>query len=197
MPRDIIKNRQVVKDHWIHLSDGESATTTKFIVSLTRWKEEGRDLLAKGHNVGVRLEATDDARELADDVPELELIALNFEKFTDGRSYSHARILREHLGYRGELRAVGDVLRDQLFIMARCGINAFEMRSDQNPEESLRAFETFSVRYQAAADQRYPAFRRTPEARHSSADLTSRAPRPAASPQAVKDARKSVLYPPL
>ena len=80
------------------------------------------------------------------------IIALDFPTFKDGRSYSHARLLRERYKYEGELRAIGDVLQDQLFFMKRCGIDSFKVRDDKNIEEALKSFKDFSVRYQAAAD---------------------------------------------
>ncbi|MGB5063692.1 MAG: DUF934 domain-containing protein, partial [Candidatus Competibacter sp.] len=80
-------------------------------------------------------------------------------KFSDGRAYSQARLLRERHGYRGEIRAVGDVLRDQLFFMARCGFDAFEPRADRSLEDALAAFGDFSASYQPAADQPLPLYR--------------------------------------
>ena len=79
---------------------------------------------------------------------------------TDGRGYSTARLLRERYGYQGEIRAIGDVLQDQLFLMARCGFDAFALRADKSIEKALAAFETFKAPYQAAVDQPQPLFRR-------------------------------------
>jgi uncharacterized protein (DUF934 family) len=88
------------------------------------------------------------------------MVAVHFPKFNDGRGYSSARLLRERLGFAGELRAVGDVLRDQLFLLARCGFDSFALRADQDPASALSAFKDFSVRYQAATDEVLPLFRR-------------------------------------
>ena len=88
---------------------------------------------------------------LANDFDQLALIAVRFPKFTDGRGYSIARLLRR-LGWKGELRAVGDVLRDQLFYMTRCGFDAFALRDDQDPQVALTAFSDFTVPYQPAID---------------------------------------------
>jgi uncharacterized protein (DUF934 family) len=90
----------------------------------------------------------------------LEVIALSFPIFSDGRSYTSARELRSNLGYKGEIRAIGDVLRDQLFYMSRCGFDAFLMREDQNLEGALAAFNDFSEGYQASVDKPIPLFRR-------------------------------------
>ena len=76
--------------------------------------------------------------------------------FKDGRSYSHARLLRERYGYKGELRAIGDVLQDQLFFMQRSGIDCFQIRDDKDIEQALNSFEAFSRCYQAAADDAIP-----------------------------------------
>ena len=84
------------------------------------------------------------------------IIALDFPIFKDGRSYSHARLLRERYNYKGELRAVGDVLQDQLFFMERCGIDSFQIRDDKDIEQALNGLKGFSVRYQAAADDTIP-----------------------------------------
>ena len=85
---------------------------------------------------------------------------MNFPKFTDGRGYSTARLLRERYGYTGELRAIGDVLHDQLFYMARCGFDAFALKDGKDVAKAVNAFETFMTPYQAAVDQPQPLFRR-------------------------------------
>ena len=94
------------------------------------------------------------------DLTGVQRIDLAFPKFADGRAHSQARLLRERYGYRGELRAVGDVLRDQLFFMARNGFDAFELRADRCLEDALEAFGDFSDSYQPAADQPLPLYRR-------------------------------------
>ena len=88
------------------------------------------------------------------------MIAVNFPKFTDGRGYSIARLLRERCGYKGELRAIGDVLRDHLLFMALCGFDAYALRDDQDPQEALAAFEDFTEAYQASVERPLPLFRR-------------------------------------
>ena len=99
------------------------------------------------------------SRELLDCFPRLELIAVNFARFSDGRGYSLARLLRGRYGYRGELRAVGDVLLDQLFYLMRVGFDAYALRDDQDPLAAGAALRTFSASYQAGADQPLPLFR--------------------------------------
>ena len=93
-------------------------------------------------------------------MPRLALIAINFPKFTDGRGYSMASTLRTRLGYKGELRAIGDVLRDQLFYMQRLGFNAFDVRADKDIHAAGQSLGDFSETYQGAVDQPLPLFRR-------------------------------------
>ncbi len=158
--RSVIKNRAIVEDRWQHLADDAEAPAGPVIVSLARWRRERATLLERGQPVGVRLPNTADPAELAEDLPKLAVVALEFPKFADGRAHSQARLLRERHGYRGELRAVGDVLRDQLFFMARNGFDAFELRADRSLEDGLGAFGEFSESYQPAADQPLPLYRR-------------------------------------
>lgn len=102
---------------------------------------------------------TDDPFTLAEHVA-LPLIGVAFPKFNDGRGMSQAVLLRKRLSYGGDLRAVGDVARDQLFFMARCGLTSFALRADQDPDDALRAFADFSDVYQDSADGLSPLFRR-------------------------------------
>ncbi len=156
----VIKHRRIVEDRWQHLADEAELPAGPVIVSLARWQRERAILLKRGQPVGVRLPNTADVADLAADLPLLEVVALEFPKFADGRAHSQARLLRERYGYQGELRAVGDVLRDQLFFMARNGFDAFELRADRSLEDALKAFDEFSESYQPAADQPQPLYRR-------------------------------------
>ena len=112
----------------------------------------------------VVLQPTDDPAALADRIggrgAPLRVIAVNFPKFGDGRGYSIARLLRERYGYKGELRAVGEVARDHVYAMAQCGFDAFELRAGEDAQEALRAFGDFSEQYQATSTQPEPLFRR-------------------------------------
>jgi uncharacterized protein (DUF934 family) len=107
-----------------------------------------------------RLEPGDDPAALAASLGGLKVVAVNFPKFGDGRGYSIARLLRERYGYRGELRAVGQVARDHLYFMAQCGFDAFELRAGEDPGEALAAFNDFSEAYQASVARPQPLFRR-------------------------------------
>jgi uncharacterized protein (DUF934 family) len=122
------KDGRFVADDWRALADGEPLPIEdRAIVSLGRWRAERANLAALGAQVGIRLEPPDEPDPIADDITRLGVIALTFQKFTDGRAYSTARRLRES-GYKGELRASGDVLLDQLPLMLRAGFDAFEIR---------------------------------------------------------------------
>lgn len=158
--RQIIKNRQIVEDVWQHVADAAEWPTGPLIVSQACWKQRRAALLERGEPIGVRLPNTVNPAELADDLPQIAVVALEFPKFADGRAYSQARLLRERYGYRGEIRAVGDVLRDQLFFMARSGFDTFELREGCRLEDALEAFGEFSESYQPAADQASPLYRR-------------------------------------
>ena len=108
----------------------------------------------------VVLEPTDDPRTLAERLPGLKLIAVNFPKYGDGRGYSIARLLRERYGYKGELRAIGVVARDHLQLMAQCGFDSFLLREGEDAQAALAALDDFSEAYQANAAQPTPLFRR-------------------------------------
>jgi uncharacterized protein (DUF934 family) len=108
----------------------------------------------------VRLEPTDDPAAIAARLSEISLIEINFPKFGDGRGFSIARLLRERYGYKGELRAVGEVARDHLHYMEQCGFDAFLLREGEDVEDALAAFDDFSEHYQASVKQPTPLFRR-------------------------------------
>lgn len=157
----IIKNQQIVDDSYITLADDAAVPGTgDIIVSLPRFLRERSALLARSGSLGVRLPSDTPPEDLAPLLSQLSLIAIEFPKFGDGRGYTTARILRERLKFAGELRAVGNVLRDQMFYMQRCGFNAFELTSGKSLESALGAFTEFSVTYQAAADDPRPLYRR-------------------------------------
>jgi len=150
---------QAVDDAFTTVADGESIPTVgDVIVSLARFQSEGEDLLAQGRRVGVFL-APDEAPEvLAYDLPRISVIALIFPKFRDGRPYSTAHILRETLKFSGELRAVGDVLLEQVFFMTRCGFDAFAPADGSQAEDIAVAARRYRHVYQRAADAMEPAF---------------------------------------
>jgi uncharacterized protein (DUF934 family) len=162
----IIKNKTIVDDDWNVLRLGENDTPEsvvippgKIIVPLKVWQVR-RDALQHRADIGVWLASDERAEDLQNEVEKFSVIAVDFPKFADGRGYSIAYHLRARLGYRGELRAIGDVLRDQLFYMRRVGFDAFATRADKNIHEALKGLSDFSLNYQASADEKLPLFRR-------------------------------------
>ena len=145
-------------DAFTFAADGEDLPRGDVIVSFTRYQAEGEALLAEGRAVGVRLEPHEEVEALAYDLPRLALVALAFPKFADGRAYSNARVLRERLGFAGEIRAVGDVLREQAGHMDRCGFNAVEPADGSEAHEWAATVKRHRHVYQRAADARRPAF---------------------------------------
>ena len=162
----IIKNKTIIEDDWqiLRLNDQEIADTvtvdaSKVIVPLKVWQAQ-RDNLQQREHIGVWLASDERPETLKDDLQKFAVIAIDFPRFADGRGYSLAFNLRAHLGYSGELRAIGDVLRDQLFYMQRVGFDAYAPRPDRNIEDALKGFSDFSDVYQASVDQPAPLFRR-------------------------------------
>lgn len=135
---NLIKNGQRVKDHWRWVADDEPVPDGKVIVSTERLLREGVLLIGPDRKLGVRLDPGEEIESIQALLPGLSLIALTFDKFTDGRHYSTARLLRERYRFRGEIRAEGEVLLDQLRFMQRCGIDAFKLSEDQDPQQALR-----------------------------------------------------------
>ena len=148
----------LANDPFTHVGDEEPIPQGDVIVSLARFQTEGEALLGEGRAVGVRLAADEEAEALAYDLPRLAVVALAIPKFTDGRQYSNARILRQRLGFTRELRATGDVLREQAGHLLRCGFDAFEPADGSTPDQWERATRRFRHVYQRGADNRVPAF---------------------------------------
>jgi len=166
----IIKNRSVVRDDWTVVRADENGVLPaldalpggRVLVSFALWKAARETLQASRSKdaLGVWLAPDDEPADLAGDLDKISLVGVDFPVFRDGRGYSTARLLRDRYGWTGELRAIGDVLRDQLNFMARCGFDAFAVRADKDIHDALRAFEEFSVKYQGAFDTPEPLFRR-------------------------------------
>ncbi len=141
------------QDQWVWVGDAEPLPdNASAVVSFRRWRAERADLSGRHAALGIQLTGADDVAGIADDVAHFGLIALEFSSFTDGRAYSSARLLRERYGFTGELRAVGNVLRDQFAFMLRCGFDAFEVR-DADAGAWHDALNEIKVRYQPAADR--------------------------------------------
>ena len=167
--KHIIRDGVIVVDDWTLIPDGGGADLTalpagKIIVPLKIWLAERAVLVERASmlrtSIGVSIDGATDPAPLVDSIGQLALIAVNFPKFTDGRGYSTGALLRSRYGFKGELRAIGDVLRDQLFYMHRAGFNAFAVRADKDIHDALSALSDFSETYQGAVDQPLPLFKR-------------------------------------
>jgi uncharacterized protein (DUF934 family) len=155
----LIKDGKVVADTYVDASAMETIPPAgAVIVSLDQWNAQRDALLARGTPLGLRLHSDQSPELVAADVQRFALIALEFPKFRDGRAYSYARLLRERYGFRGELRAVGDVLMEQLFFMLRVGFDAFDLQQSPDPVAAFQtAMSDFSVWYQPTGDGRKTA----------------------------------------
>lgn len=162
----LIRNRRVADDSWLWFRPDASGSLPfvpdagDVIVPLAVWLERRDALLARAGRTGVWLDSKEGPEAIVADLGLLPLVAVNFPVFGDGRGFSTARLLRERHSYQGELRAVGDVLRDQLLYMERCGFDSFALREDQDVGEALTAFNELPATYQASAVQPLPLFRR-------------------------------------
>lgn len=179
---ELIKNGQVLNDDWsvLRLGEEDHADSValpggRVLVPLAVWlaRRESLQALATAGTLGVWLSGSDDPAVLAADLALLPLIALDFPKFADGRGYSIATLLRTRYGYTGELRAIGQVLRDQFFYLQRCGFDSLQppagRYSTVQLEAALASLHSFSEPYQGAVDLAAPLFRR-----HARAPLTDK-----------------------
>lgn len=162
----IIRDGLIVENHWrlILKSENDAATVEvpagQIIVPLNVWLAQ-KDSLQQRNDVGVWLDSDETAEQLSDDAKILPLIGVNFPLFMDGRAFSTARLLRERYGFTGELRAIGNFIRDQLCYLRRCGVNSFEFSNTEiNLEAALKSLQDFNEYYQASVDQPLPLFRR-------------------------------------
>lgn len=163
MPQ-LIKDGAIIDDRYVFVAPDEDGLLTlpdaPVLVKLSTWQQHRDALLAHAHAKGVQLAPDEFAEAIAPDAGKLDLIAVEFPAFADGRGYSTAYTLRSRHGYKGELRAVGDVFKDTLFYQQRSGFNAFAVRAEKNIEDALLGLKTFSNPYQGNAENPAPLFRR-------------------------------------
>jgi uncharacterized protein (DUF934 family) len=149
----LLKDGKLIDDPWTHLPDEVAIPASgPVIVGLKRWREERDVLLKRKDPVGVRLQSDHVAGDVADDLDSLGVVALAFPVYRDGRAYTNARRLRERHGFKGEIRAIGNVLRDQYLFMQRCGFDALEVKEGETEEDWEKATNAFSDFYQPASD---------------------------------------------
>lgn len=154
----LIKDNEIIEDAWLAVGDEGALNEvapharTPVIVTLERWQRDREALAGREGPLGIRLRSDQSPELIADDLDRFDLVALEFPVFTDGRAYSYARLLRERYRYGREVRAVGNVLRDQLQFMRRAGFDAFDVDGAGTPEELLACLSEIGVAYQAAPD---------------------------------------------
>ena len=162
----IIKDKKLATDPWQRLdaaADGAAPAIPAegdLIVPLAVWQVEREALLARAGRIGILVNGHEEPSSFANDLRHFGVVAVYFKSFGDGRGFSLGRLLRERYGYRGELRAVGDIFRDQLHFLSGCGYDAFELRAGESAQEALAGFRVFSEAYQSSTERPLPLFRR-------------------------------------
>jgi uncharacterized protein (DUF934 family) len=144
----IIKDRQIVDDNWIYVTDDAELKDGSISVSLARWTKDKQQLLKSNGKIGDRIGPADSVADIAPDLKDLPLIELDFPAFADGRIFSHAWLLRGRYNYQGEIRATGHYMPDQVFYLSRVGVNAFTLEKSEDLPVALSMLNDFSVTYQ-------------------------------------------------
>ena len=164
----LIRNGRVTADRYVHIDDDAPIPDgVPVAVPAARFLADAEEILRRDAPVGVVWPNNRKVTELAPYLDRLALVALAFPTFKDGRAYSQARLLRERHGYRGELRATGQVLRDQFLFMLRAGFDAFEVKKEKDAEAFANTVKRYSVFYQPTGDGRMTALHRRMMSRHS------------------------------
>jgi uncharacterized protein (DUF934 family) len=159
--RKMLSHGAVAEDNWTVLQmPVETIPQGNILVPLKYWLEQSAELDGQAGLVGVWLDSDEEVEALADDLAQLPVVALNFPKFVDGRGFSSARLLRDRYDYKGEIRAIGNVIQDQLFMLQRCGFSQYCLADNVDLEAAAKSLNDFSDSYQTAADQDQPLFKR-------------------------------------
>jgi len=159
--RRLIKQRDIVVDEWRYAEEDPLGRERALILPFERWTQEREQWWLWDGRLGVRIGPTDPAWELQQDFLRISLVAIEFAGLGEGRGYSQAQLLRKRYKFTGELRAVGKIQRDQLYYLARCGFDAFELPEGADLKAALPAFDDFTVAYQGAVDASVAPLRRT------------------------------------
>jgi uncharacterized protein (DUF934 family) len=138
----------MIEDSWVYIADEDTLSSGNIIMSLSKWREEKSTLSTYSDKVGVKLLASESVEAIAGDLDLIALVALEFPAFTDGRSFSHARLLRSRYGFDGEIRAIGGYMADQVYYLSRVGVNAFQLGSEKELAVALSTMDDFTVKYQ-------------------------------------------------
>ena len=146
----IIKDRKIIEDNWTYLSDTHSVQNGNITVSPERWQNDRKELLNRNGNLGLRLGSVDSLDHIKNDLENFKLIELNFSVFTDGRGFSQAWMLRNRYQYKGELRAVGHFMLDQMYYLNRVGFNSFNPENPTDLQGALKTLDDFTIQYQVS-----------------------------------------------
>jgi len=149
----ILKSRQLVQDTWKTLSADDPLTDGDVILPFTRWLNDKDAFVSHNGKVGVLISSDTNINKVIENLSYFDLVALNFPKYTDGTCFSYAFLLRERHKFTGELRAVGDIFRDQFSYLERCGIDAIQLDDENELEIAKKSFEDISINYQHSADK--------------------------------------------
>lgn len=154
----IIKNGEIVDNTFVWVKDAEQTITENAIVPMQQWLSEGETL---GKVAGIWIDAGEGVESLANvDLSQFDVIGVHFPTFMDGRGFSYARLLRERLNYKGEIRALGKFMADQQGYLIRCGVTTFEFAEDVNLDIAVTLNKPFSVAYQGDVADPRPIFLR-------------------------------------
>ena len=163
----MIKNKRVQEDPWTHLEDEAPLCNDSFTVSWSRWQSLRTDWPVNSSPMGVRVPPDVRPQDLGEDAHRFALIIIEYPKFTDGRGYSLAFLLRTRFAYTGELRASGYVTREQVGYLERCGFDSFLIKEGKDPHAALKGFGELAMRYQPSADGVLPIWRHRVESDRS------------------------------
>jgi uncharacterized protein (DUF934 family) len=147
----LLRQRELVEDSWVALGDQPPADNVALIVPFAKFKESPDTYRARKGKLGIRLSPADKVEDLAPELPRLSLVALEFTGPGEGRGYTQAKLLRARYKFAGEVRAVGHVKQDQIYLMARVGIDAFDLAPGEKPEEALATLARFKIAYTPGA----------------------------------------------
>ena len=146
----LIKDQQIIDNTWQYIADTDELKSGDISVSFARWQADRQQLLAHDGKLGIRISSADSVDELADDLDTLKLIELDFPDFADGRLFSQAWLLRGRYHYQGEIRAIGHYIPDQVFYLARVGVNAFSPKMAEELPDIINKLKDFTVNYQSS-----------------------------------------------
>jgi len=148
----LLRQRELVaEDEWVTLGDSPPPDDVPLIVPFAKFRENGDAFRARKGKLGIRLSPADKVEDLAPELPRLSLVAVEFTGPGEGRGYSQAKLLRARYKFAGEVRAVGHVKQDQVYLMARVGIDAFELSATEKPEEAIATLDRFKIAYTPGA----------------------------------------------